>query len=154
MTDAKKKNLFLDGLRVDEPRLAAGLARLRQRLASPRGSVTYSVIDDGVQNPPERRRAARVPARLASGKILDVRGEFLTECAFRNRTAAGVRLKLARNVAIPQQVLLYDDRNCDLQRLEVVWRGDGEIGCKITARRTSADRRLLSRFGQPYYAIK
>jgi hypothetical protein len=154
MGDATDKNLLLEGLRADDPRWASRLARFRRSFSQQRDWATYSVIDESAQNRPERRRAARVPARLASGKLLDARGEFLTECAYRNRTAAGVRLKLARNVAIPHQLQLYDDHNRDLQWLEVVWRGDGEIGCKITARRANADRRLLSRFGQPYYAIK
>ncbi len=154
MSEVEEKGPCLEGVRVDNNHIFSSFARARQKLTLQPGCVTYSVICEAAAKPLERRRAARVATRLSSGKILNARGEFLTECTFRNRTAVGVRLKLARDIAMPSRVLLYDDRSGALQWLDVVWRGEGEIGCKTASRQAAPDPRLQSRFRQPFYAIR
>jgi hypothetical protein len=118
-------------------------------LARP-GAVTYKVVEEAV----ERRRETRRPARLQSGKILDGRERFLTEFTFRNRSDAGVRLRLAHRVALPRSILLYDDLRGVVFVAAVIWQRGCDAGCRLDAERATSPESLVARLRNPYYAVR
>ncbi|WP_159725975.1 hypothetical protein [Methylosinus sp. Ce-a6] len=118
------------------------------------GVVTYSVV---VESPPasfvERRREARRPAHLQSGKILDDGERFLTEFLYRNRTEGGIRIRLVQRVPLPRSILLYDDHQCALLAASVVWQNGVDVGCRMKGR-WPHNKKLLLRMSGPYYAVQ
>lgn len=118
------------------------------------GVVTYSVV---AESPPasfvERRREARRPVHLQSGKILDGDERFLTEFLYRNRTEGGIRLRLAQRVPLPRSILLYDDQQRVLFAAKVVWQNGVEAGCRMRGR-WPHNGKLLLRMSGPYYSVQ
>lgn len=117
-------------------------------LDSPR-DVAYSVLEERL----ERRREKRRPARLQSGKIVDCGERFLTEFVFRNRSEAGVRLRLARRVVLPKRILLFDDQYSALHVASVVWQRGCDVGCRVAAEGAPASEPLLARLRNRYYSV-
>jgi hypothetical protein len=120
------------------------------RLIARPGAVTYEILEETV----ERRRESRRPARLQSGKLLDERERFLTEFTFRNRSETGVRLRLARRVALPRSILLFDDLCGAVFVGVVVWQRGCDVGCRVEAERAPSTASLLARLRNPYYAVR
>lgn len=133
----------LDALKVDEKKFRR-MSFLRDRQA-----LAYTVRT--VQS--ERRLEKRVAVRLQSGKVLDVEGRFLADFLFVNRGSSGVRISLARHLALPRKIWLYEDLNHICWGAEVVWQTGGVAGCRYRASDVALDERLLRRFRAKYYAL-
>jgi hypothetical protein len=110
------------------------------RRRSDAGVVTYCVLPTPSPTPApaagekrnvERRKAKRQRTRLRAGKILDRANRFLIEAAIIDRSAGGLRLRLARDQAIPDSFRLFDEESGLVLGAHLVWRRQALIGARI-----------------------
>jgi len=102
----------------------------------------------------EKRISLRRRTRLRSGKLLDSANRFVIDVAILDRSADGLRLRLAKNEAIPQDFRLFDDEDELAYPARLVWRRGELIGARLAS---AAPLRLTPRqiFAlRKYYAIK
>ncbi len=124
------------------------------------GVVTYSVLPSSLLpssslHPCEKRRARRRRTRLRSGKILDRRNHFLIEANILDRSACGLRLRLAKDVAIPQIFHLYDDEAEIILIARIVWRRQALVGARIDPSGPArANRRQIASLRGKFYAMR
>jgi hypothetical protein len=124
---------------------ASALARWRARCM---GVPTFRRLsEENIERRRERRRASH----LRWGKALDCADRFLCDCLIADRTEAGARLKLARNVALPARFQFFDDASGAVYAARVVWRRGVEIGCRLSPAPGAA--RLARRMKSRYYAV-
>lgn len=135
----------LEGVRV-----GGGLSTLAQWRAHRRGLATFSRLDDA---PPERRRERRRGARLRWGKALDGADRFLCECVVADHASGGARLKLARNIALPQRFQFFDDASGAVFAAQIVWRRGVEVGCRLSRAPTPGKTGLVRRMLSACYAL-
>ncbi len=144
---------LLNGMKARDMGAGAWLRSVTSRVLPREGVVTYSVV---VEEPPsfiERRREARRPVHLQSGKILDGDERFLTEFLYRNRTGGGIRLRLAQRVPLPRSIILYDDQLGALLSANVIWQNGVDAGCRMKGR-WPHNEKLLLRMSGPYYSLQ
>jgi hypothetical protein len=100
---------------------------------APPDGFTYTVLLDAkpARDGEERRDAPRRRTRLRSGKVVDARGMFVTECLVHDLSATGMRLRLPPAAALPPRLHVYDDQSGLLREAEVSWRRDGEAGLRL-----------------------
>lgn len=144
---------LLHGAKANEISAGAWLRRVTSRMLPREGVVTYSVVVEERPSFVERRREARRPVHLQSGKILDGGERFLTEFLYKNRTGGGIRLRLAQRVPLPRSILLYDDQQGALLAANVVWQSGVDAGCRMRGR-WPHNEKLLLRMSGPYYAVQ
>lgn len=95
---------------------------------------TYTVLIDPKPLPragDDRRDAPRRRTRLRSGKIVDTRDGFVTECLVHDLSDTGMRLRVPAGVTLPPVFQVYDDQSGCLQRAEVSWRRADEAGIRF-----------------------
>ncbi len=94
------------------------------------GCVTYRIVKEALQTgrSPEKRSTNRRRTRLQIGKLIDIRNQFLVECAIFDRSVMGARLKLARIVSPLPELRLYDDQSGSIFGLTTIWQEGAEIG--------------------------
>ncbi|PPD45186.1 MAG: hypothetical protein CTY15_05245 [Methylocystis sp.] len=139
--ESMSKERIVEGVRFPN----AALARLRSRKS---GVAAYARLCDAA---PERRSEARRAARLRWGKTLDCAERFLSDCLIADRTSVGARLKLARNIGVPQRFQLFEDESGDLFAARVIWRRGSEIGCRLSA--AGGNARIVQRMRSRCYAL-
>lgn len=136
----------LEGARLEPG--AGALARWRLRRL---GAVPYVRI---AESSTERRREKRRAVRLNWGKALDAGDRFLSECLVVDRgVGGGIRLRLARVVAIPPRFQFFDDADGLLYAARLVWRRGQEVGCRLARQPTTDKQQTLRRMRGPYYAL-
>jgi hypothetical protein len=150
----RKTPAALNGLKVTNSAATRFLTLVSRSGLASRGYVAYAVLDERASDASERREQARRHSRLQSGKLIDGNGRFLVECVFRDRSGAGVRLKLAGAVPLPRKIQLFDDQLGSLCAAEVIWRRGVEIGCKLAPTSIALNDKLLRRLRQPHYAVR
>jgi hypothetical protein len=131
----------------------AWMRSVASRMLPREGVVTYSVVVETSASFVERRREARRPVHLQSGKILDGGERFLTEFLYKNRTQGGIRLRLAQRVSLPRSILLYDDQQGALLAANVIWQNGVDAGCRMKGR-WPHNEKLVLRMSGPYYAVQ
>ena len=126
------------------------------RRKPPRGDVTYSVLSTGSPAcPDERRNAPRRRTRLRSGKVLDRANGFLVETSILDRSACGLRLRLARDCELPEIFHLFDDESECIFALRVIWRRQTTVGARVRpGGPVQATRRQIIELRGKFYAIK
>jgi hypothetical protein len=142
----------LNGLRVE-----SGPAREdpAHALAS-HGQVVYSVAptpdNAAARREPDHRSSGRSRTRLRSAKIVNSSDIFLCECRIHDRSSGGLRLVLARCVALPGRFRLYEDESARTNWVGVVWRRGAEVGVLYGA---PAPLKPSDRFAlrERYYAV-
>jgi hypothetical protein len=142
-----KKNgdsLVIDAQKVDGKKF--GRASF---LRGAKAFATYTVRT----TPSERRTAKRCAVRLQSGKVLDADGRFLSDFLFVDRGPGGVRISLARRMALPKKIWLYEDLAQICRGADVAWQNHNIIGCRYRRWDAPLDERLLRRFKTKYYAL-
>jgi hypothetical protein len=141
----KNGDIFiLDALKVDERKFGrAPFLRGRQAFATYTVRTTQS----------ERRTGKRSAVRLQSGKVLDANGSFISDFLFVDRGAGGVRISLARRMALPKKIWLYDDLAQICRGADVAWQNHNIVGCRYRRWDAPLDERLLRRFRAKYYAL-
>ena len=103
--------------------------RLGRELAG-RGEIAYWVV------PPERERAERRAdprerRRLRSAKLLDGAYRFLCEGRICDRSRHGLRVALARDIALPLRLAVHIDETAQVRDAKVIWRRGSTIGIRI-----------------------
>ncbi len=128
------------------PAGAAALARWRSRVDKPAPATCHAVLG-------ERRRDKRRGVRLNWGKALDVSDRFLCDCVVLNRSHGGVRLRLARKIALPAAFYFFDDSEGALFAGAVVWRHGDVVGCRLGLEPLHGKGEVVRRMSGRYYAL-
>lgn len=148
---------------LDAVKLAYGLkpsafSRLwRSRLDA--GMVTYCVLPTPAlapveKRPAEKRTAKRRRTRLRAGKILDRLNRFVVDAAIVDRSSGGLRLRLARDQAIPERFRLFDEESGLVLGARLVWRRQALIGARLeSGGPLPASPRQIAALRGKFYAI-
>jgi len=126
------------------------------RREPPRGEVTYSVLSSGAAPcPDDRRDAPRRRTRLRSGKVLDRANGFVVEAMILDRSATGLRLRLARDCETPEIFHLFDDESESIFAFRTIWRRQNMLGARmLPGGPVAATRRQIIELRGKFYAIK
>lgn len=131
--------------RILEAARLKGGASPRSRACNRGVAWFHRLADENV----DRRVAPRRAQRLNWGKALDAADRFLCDCLIADRTQAGARLRLARNVVPPPAFQLFEEASGAIYAARIVWRRGSEIGCRLsrapTPGKAQAARRMRSR---------
>jgi hypothetical protein len=120
-----------------------------------RGEVTYTISSAKPQAMVDRRGAARRRTRLRSGKVLDRANEFLVETTIIDRSAGGLRLRLARDCSVPEIFHLFDDESETIFAFRLIWRSQNTLGARFRQNAPiAATRRQIIELRGKFYAIK
>jgi hypothetical protein len=131
----------IDAVRVDGP-------------APTLSGFTYTVVIDAQPRGGERRDAPRRRTRLRSGKVVDSRGMFLTECLVHDLSGTGMRLKVPPGTVLPAMLQVYDDQSGVLRQAEVSWHRDGEAGLRLLAEAdTPQSRTVAAEMRRKFYKL-
>lgn len=76
----------------------------------------------------EQRHRPRRRARLRGGKITDLSDKFLSECTLFDVSEGGVGLLVPDTVALPTEILVYDDLDKTIAVASVRWRNGNQLG--------------------------
>ena len=103
----------------------------------------------------DARRVARARTRLRAGKLVGLTNDMLADCRILDRSGAGWRVRLLREMVLPRALMLYEDETRQLSYVEVVWqRGEG-AGLRRTGPACGAPLRgLRRRLGAPFFAAR
>ena len=128
------------------------------------GLVTYCVLPAPAPAPLERkaekrqiekRKAKRRRTRLRAGKILDRVNRFVVDAAIVDRSAGGLRLRLARDQAIPERFRLFDEESGLVLGARLVWRRQALIGARLeSGGPLPASPRQIAALRGKFYAIR
>jgi hypothetical protein len=151
--------ITLEGIRRDRWSEKTSLARALASSLARNGKVAYRVEanpGNSESNAPGRREmraSERRRSRLSSAKLLDSSGRFLCECLVHDRSSSGLRLKLMKNVSLPNRYLLYDDETNEINVVSTVWRRDSLLGVRRTAESASVKESMRAALRGRYYAV-
>ena len=125
----------LEGVRIAgaEPREhgagnGRGLSREAALSLARSGQVAYRVLDatSPVPGTPGRQSELRLDprrrTRLRSAKVLDAGNAFICDAIIQDRSSAGLRLLLARNVGLPGRFGVHDDETGEVLTVTAAWR--------------------------------
>jgi hypothetical protein len=155
---AAQRSVLL-GVKRQDWRSQSKMARGLGRKLAERGEIAYWVVAPEDRSPADQRanqRAqARARTRLRSAKLLGAGCRFLCEGRICDQSRDGLRLALARDVALPPQLAVHVDETSEVREAEVVWRRGSTIGVRLQGplpadAMTAAQRYALR---ERYYAI-
>src|SRR5579871_1101786 len=142
--EASPRGPELDAVRLDS-------------VASPAGIVTYSVIDSPPAKGGEQRASSRRRTRLRSGKIVDLRNNFVCDCVLHDRSRGGLRVRLVQVVELPDRIRIFDDELGALVSADIVWRRGKDLGIRIhvvePATAAAMDAPKAAALGRKFYAV-
>lgn len=120
------------------------------------GECTYTITEPPRPVPSgDKRDRPRQRTRLRTGKILDRRGQFVTECLIYDRSEGGGRLRLPAEIALAASIQLYEDQSAALLQADIVWRTKREVGIRFRpAAPTPRTRALEAEMQRRFYAVK
>ncbi len=132
--------------------------KLGRELAK-RGEIAYWVVSPEARPPAgeraEQRAHRRERTRLRSAKLLDGACRFLCEGRICDRSREGLRLALARDIALPPRLAVHIDETAEVREAKVIWRRGSTIGIRLRseapANAMTASQRYALR--ERYYAI-
>jgi hypothetical protein len=147
------------GIKRQDWRTGPDAARQLGRDLAKRGEIAYWVAWPE-KDPPEGKRAdkrggAREPLRLRSAKLLDARYRFVCECRICDRSPTGLRLALARNIALPLRLAVHIDETSEVRGANVIWRRGPTVGIRLREVAPADALRPGDRYAlrERYYAI-
>ena len=142
------------GIRREDWRARPEAALKLGRELALRREIAYWVVS------PECRRAderadPRERTRLRSAKLLDGAYRFLCEGRICDRSRHGLRVALARDIALPSQLAVHIDETAQVRDATVIWRRGSTIGIRLMEAAPAdalrpSDRHALK---ERYYAI-
>src|SRR5579872_543693 len=149
----------LQGIKRRDWRARPESARILGRKLAGRGEIAYWVVSpDG--RPPEIKRAERRErprklTRLRSAKVLDGAYRFLCEGRICDRSPGGLRLALARDIALPPEFAVHIDETPEVREAKVIWRRGATLGVRLCAPAPEDALRPCDRYAlkERYYAI-
>ncbi len=137
------------------PEAAPNLGR---KLAG-RGEIAYWVVSRD-RRPTQSKRAdlrahPRERTRLRSAKLLDETYRFVCEGRICDRSREGLRLALARDIALPPQLAVHIDETSEVREAKVIWRRGSTIGIRLHSAAPADALRPCDRYAlrERYYAI-
>jgi hypothetical protein len=150
---------MLQGAKRQDWRVRPEAARRLGRKLAGRGEIAYWV--DSLEGPrregkrAERRERPREHVRLRSAKVLDGAYRFLCESRICDRSLEGLRLALARDIALTPRVAVHIDETSEVREAKVVWRRGSTIGVRLHAPAPADALRPCDRYAlrERYYAI-
>jgi hypothetical protein len=150
--------ITLEGVRQDDMHASSGKARAAALALAREGRVAYRVATTPKARPPEpvgeKRASERRRSRLYSGKLLDPTNRFLCECLVHDRSHTGLRVKLMKNVGLPNRCRLFDDETGEVKVVATVWRRETFVGMRYCANENVAiPKDLRAALQSRYYAI-
>ena len=150
---------MLQGIKRQDWRARPEAARKIGRKLAGRGEIAYWVVSPEAR-PPEGKRAdqrqdPRERTRLRSAKLLDGAYRFLCEGRICDRSRDGLRLALARDIALPPRLAVHIDETSDVREMEIIWRRGSTIGVRLHAAAPAGALRPCDRYAlrERYYAI-
>lgn len=115
--------------------------------------VTYSVAPARDSSAGDKRRAPRRRTRLRAGKILDRANRFVVDATILDRSCAGLRLRLARDVALPDIFHFYDEECETIFVARIAWRNQALVGARRGPGVSATLRQLMALRGK-YYGVR
>ena len=139
-----------------------GLSREAALSLARSGQIAYRVLDGSSPAPAapgrgsELRLDARRRTRLRSAKVLDAANAFVCEAIIQDRSVAGLRLLLARNVGLPGRFGVHDDETGEVLTVTAAWRRGQSLGVRVLQRGPTAPLKPSERLalGGRYYGIR
>ena len=132
--------------------------KLGRKLAG-RGEIAYWVVSDDGRSPAGKSADLRAHPRerncLRSAKLLDGAYRFLCEGRICDRSRNGLRLALARDIALPPQLAVHIDETSEVREAKVIWRRGSTIGIRLHSAAPADAMTALrsSALKERYYAI-
>jgi hypothetical protein len=114
--------------------------------------VSYQVLSEPGGGPNDQRRAPRRRTRLRAGKILDRANRFLVDATILDRSCDGLRLRLARDIALRELIHFHDEESDAIYLARVAWRNGLLLGIRRGPHVTATERRRGVLNGR-YYAM-
>lgn len=149
----------LHGIRREDWRARPEAARRLGRELARRGEIAYWAVSPE-RRPLEgervdRRDEPRERTRLRSAKLLDGAFRFVCEGRVCDRSREGLRVALARDIALPRQLAVHIDETCEVREAKVVWRRGSTIGIRLQEAAPAGALRPCDRYAlkERYYAI-
>jgi hypothetical protein len=149
----------LNGIKRQDWRARPETALKIGRKLAGRGEIAYWAVSPE-SRPPEGKRAdqrqgPRERIRLRSAKLLDGAYRFVCEGRICDRSRKGLRLALARDIALPPQLAVHIDETCEVREAKVVWRRGATIGIRLQEASPEEALRPCDRYAlkERYYAI-
>ena len=145
---------LLQGIKREDWRARPEAALEVGRKLALRGEIAYWVVSPGRQRADERADR-RERTRLRSAKLLDGAYRFVCEGRICDRSRHGLRVSLARNIALPSQLAVHIDETSEVRDAQVIWRRGSTIGIRLMEAAPAdalrpSDRHALK---ERYYAI-
>jgi hypothetical protein len=123
------------GIKRHDWRARAEATRGLGRKLAGRGEIAYWVVSEDGRSPADKsadlRAHPRERNRLRSAKLLDGAYRFLCEGRICDRSRNGLRLALARDVALPPQLAVHIDETSEVREAKVIWRRGSTIGIRL-----------------------
>lgn len=147
------------GIKRQDWRARPDAARELGRELAERDEIAYWVASPEKDLPEgkrtEQRGGAREPLRLRSAKLLDGAYRFVCECRICDRSPTGLRLALARNVALPPRLAVHIDETGEVRGANVISRRGPIVGIRLREVAPANALRPGDRYAlrERYYAI-
>ena len=131
---------------------------LGRKLAG-RGEIAYWVRAPSARllmdKSADQRICPRERTRLRSAKLLDGSYRFMCDSRICDRSRDGLRLALARDIALPRQLAVHVDETSEVREADVVWRRGSTIGIRLRSAAPADALRPCDRYAlrERYYAI-
>jgi hypothetical protein len=145
------------GVRAPDARSGRGLSRAAAlSLAGGACRADEASSAGGADRGRELRADARRRTRLRSAKVLDAANAFVCEAIIQDRSAAGLRLLLARNVGLPGRFGVHDDETGEVLTVTAAWRRGQTLGVRVLQRGPVAPLKPSDRLalGGRYYGVR
>jgi hypothetical protein len=151
---------MLLGIKRHDWRARPEAALVLGRELAKRGEIAYWAVSSEAR-PPEgsranQRKGPRERTRLRSAKLLDGAYRFLCEGRICDRSREGLRLALARDIALPPQLAVHIDETSEVREAKVIWRRGSTIGIRLHSAAPADALRRCDRYAlrERYYAIR
>ena len=139
-----------------------GLSREAALSQARSGQVAYRVLDASGPAPAAQGRQSelrldpRRRTRLRSAKVLDAANAFICDAIIQDRSAAGLRLLLARNVGLPGRFGVHDDETGEVLTVTAAWRRGQALGVRVLQRGPPAPLKESERLALSgrYYGVR
>jgi hypothetical protein len=135
------------------PKTNASKFALLRRSSAEDPLVTYCVTTPMNRVPGEKRREQRRRTRLRAGKILDCFKRFLTDATILDRSCGGLRLRLPRDIELPDRFHFFDEEIESIYLVRIAWRTRLVLGVR-RGRYVAATPRQIASLRGKFYAIK
>ena len=124
---------MLRGIKRQHWRAGPEAARQLGRELADRGEIAYWAFAKGIRPKANARISAGARGgRCASlSQALDGRYRFVCECRICDRSPTGLKLALARDVALPPRLAVHIDETCEVRGANVIWRRGSTVGVRL-----------------------